>query len=587
MARKTLYRLNDQELEIIRMAREGNPDPFTDYYLKGANTGTWWLPGTKTLRWQRGYQALHKAWKAQGKPEDFEFDFKEYRTMWHHENSKDFPTMPAFHQNHGFMLLNFGKELFTDRTPVRTVIGGFGSGKTMQMAITMLVYAAIFEGFRGFGLAPEATQANEVLLIAANVLTGTKFEERFLLNYTRGPNAAMRIGNDMTGVNTIECKPLLKREESLRTVSGDCAMVDQAEKFDDLEAVIREIGTRFRGRVPSSGRERVGTLTLVANSDYNDSLWRVAKKGEDEQYAQDYKFWNPSSYDNPYLTERDIARYEAQIGDDEEDRRVYLLGGQPLGNGKEFSKDVLTRMRDERLDAQMKTGLAAKAEGYVRLEQKSIGVHEWLLPYQDGRSYLVISDPGTDNPPNRNSYAILVWDVTEFPGTRDAFKPARLVGFVWGFGKGDIKNWANKHAELTYKYHAISRNGFDATGFQSGYDEWIAVLNNLLSEKINLSGNNKARCLNAAKMLASYGLLKLPLELTGLYNQLQRYELPEPPKLRQDLVMAFIMSCDWLHRLFYMVIPREKRGDQNPYRFLEDRNERPLDIIEDRLDFPY
>jgi hypothetical protein len=168
----------------------------------------------------------------------------------------------------------------------------------------------------------------------------------------------------------------------------------------------------------------------------------------------------------------------------------------------------------------------------------------------------------------------MVWDITEFPG-----RPATLAGFVWVYGNGEIKNWANKHAELTWRFKAINRNGFDATGQQSGYDEWIPIMTNLMSENMNLGGNGKANCLNAAKFLTSHDLMKLPPSLGALFNQLQRYELPEPKKLKQDLVLTFIMSAKWLERMWYMVIgppqaDAEPRGD-----IFDDRNER---FLEDR-----
>jgi len=568
---KTLWTVNSKEREIIDLALQGKTKPFTNYYLRGPNTGTWWFPGAKHPQWHRGYALIHKYWITQKRPKSFEYDYKLYTTVLEHDESEQFPNKPAFHQNHGFLFLDWQEELHNNRTPIRTIIGGFGSGKTLSQAVSLLIFAAILPGFRGFGLAPEATQANEILKLAYQVMSGTLYEERFLLGYTRGPNAYMKIGNSLVGSeNVIECKPILKKEESLRTLSGDMAIVDQAERFDDLEGVIREVGTRFRGRVLETGRGRIGTLTLVANSAYNDSLWRIYEKAEED--AAHYYSVSPSTYSNPYLTDEDLDRYEMQVGDSDEDKRVYLLGGRPLGDGREFSRDVLKRMQMPELDEEMNAGITANLAGFSKQELRHVGIHEWLLPYKEGHKYLVVSDPGTDNPPYRNAFGVIVFDITQFP-----IEPATMAGFVWGFGKGDIQNWANKHAELTWKYHAVASNGFDATGFQSGYDSWMQILNNLLSEKINLGGNNKADCLNSAKMLCSAGRIKLPVGITGLYNQLQRYELPEPPKLKQDLVMVLIMACWWLKRLYYWQLPSDPIPFQERGYYGEDRYHRPME----------
>lgn len=570
---KGLHRLNAEEEKIFALALEGKVRPFTDYYLRGPNTGTWWLPGARTPVWRRGYARIHKYWLGHDRPDRFVYDFKEYMAVRVHERSDRFPNAPAFHQNHGFLFLPWQEMLHNDRTPIRTIIGGFGSGKTLSQAVSLLIHAAVLPGFRAFGLAPEATQANEILKLAYQVMSGTVFEERFLLGYTRGPNALMKIGNSKVGgENTIECKPILKKEESLRTISGDMAVVDQAERFDDVEEVIREVGTRFRGRVLETGRGRIGTLTLVANASYNDSLWHVFEKGKEGEKG--FMSIQPSTYDNPYLTDEDILRYEMQVGDDDESKRIYLLGGRPLGDGKEFSKDVLMRMGSPELDREMASGLDAKLSGYSYQQMKGVGVHEWLLPYKEGHKYLVVSDPGTDNPPKRNAYGVMVWDVTHFP-----IEPATLAGYVWGFGRGDIQNWANKHAELTWRFRAVAANAFDATGFQSGYDTWMSILNNLLSEKINLGGNAKSDCLNSAKMLCSAGKIKIPvMPETGnpIFNQLQRYELPEPQKLRQDLVMVLIMSCWWLKRLYFFSLEEPETLPFDEGRWKEDRYERPI-----------
>lgn len=574
---KKLYEVNEQERRLFDLAKTGNIDAFTNYYLKGPNTGTWWLPGAQTQVWSRGYARLHKYWLGHDRPDGFEYESKRYTVVGNHEMSRDFPDDPAFHHNHGFILLPQFKDLFADRTNIRTVIAGWGSGKTLNMAVILLVYAVIYEDFRGFSLGPEAKQSNEFLKIAWQVIQGTLFFERFYRHYTAGPNAILRLGNSIVGETSIESYPLKGREDSLLTLTGDCAVIDQAEKFDALEEALKGVGSRFRGRVVRTGRERIGTLTLLANSDYNDALWQVFDKGEED--PDNYLSMSFGSYDNPYLTDKDIVRYELLAGETQEDRRVHLLGGRPIGEGKEFGRDVILRMSDSDLDEEMDTQVAVGQKGYTKVEKKGAGVVEWLLPYKEKHKYLVISDPGTDNPPKRNAYGIMVWDYTQFP-----MEPATLAGFVWGFGKGDILNWANKHAELTWRYHAIGSNGFDATGYQSGYDHWMQILNNLLSEKINLGGNNKSDCLNSAKMLSAAGRMRVPSSIRPIWSQLQRYEYPEPQGLRQDLVMVYIMSCWWLKRIYYLGPQHEDDYTPLEGNYGEDRYARPL---EDRSEVSY
>lgn len=586
---KALHRLNEVERQIFERARKGDVNPFTDYYLRGPMTGTWWLPGDKRPNFRKGYETLLKAWRKQGKTASVEVGEVQYAVYKDHDRSRDYPDLPAFHHHHGFIFLPWQLEFHNDRTPVRTLLGGYGSGKTMSMVASLLIHAATLPGFRAFGLAPQSKQANEIYRLARQLTAGTLYEQRFVLGAPASPNGRIEVGNDFVMAsdralpNTIECYPILNQEDSLLTLTGDCAIVDQAEKFEDLGSIIREIGTRFRGRDMATGRERLGTITFIANSEDNQSLWDIYDMAEED--PKNYKSYSPSTYDNPGLTERDIQRYEMQVGGDKESIRVHLMGGRPLGNGKQFSKAVMELMRDPSLDAEMHSGLLLERPGYTMLVQKLVGPIEWLLPYNPNRRYLVISDPGTENAPNRNSPCIFVWDITDFPGQRQDMKPARLVGFVWGGGNGDIKNWANRYHEMVHRYHAIATNGFDATGFQAGYDQWLFALQDLLAEKITLAGNNKAMCLNAAKMLASRGLMKMPAEISGIYAQLMRYDLPEPANLKQDLVMAFIMSAWWLMRLFYMTV-----GDPNeapPIPIQESQDDRYARPTLDRYETPY
>lgn len=569
---KKLWQVSEEEERLFELARDGNVDAFTNYYLRGPNTGTWWFPGAKTPKWARGYARLHKYWLIHDRPDRFDYEDKVYQSIKKHEATDDYPDHPAFFQNHGFILLDFAKNLFRDRTNVRTIVGGWGSGKTMNMAVIYLVYAAIYPEFRGFSLAPRAKQANEFLNIVWNIMQGTRYMERFYQHYTSGPNAILRIGNSSVGETRIESFPLLGQESDILTLTGDCGVIDQAERFDILSDAVKSVGSRFRGRVISSGRERIGTLTLLANSNFNDELFEIYDRAEED--PENYFSQTLSSYDNPYLTDRDIGRYEL-LAEDEEGKRIHLLGGRSLGDGSVFSRDVMKRMLAPELDEKMQFGIDSKIVGYSYMEAKNVGVHEWLLPFSEERKYMVMSDPGTDNPPKRNSFAIMVWDYTDFP-----FGPATLAGFVWGFGRGDILNWANKHAELTWRYHAIGSNGFDGTAYQSGYTDWMAILNNLLSEKVDLGGNKKSDALNSARMVSAAGKMKIPVALTSIWSQLQRYEYPEPVKLKQDLVVTYVMSCHWLKRIWWFG-PQEGLGEPIPVsEGMEDRYER---LQDDRL----
>ena len=553
-----LYSLTRGDKAIFDLYKKtGNPNVISDYYLRSETSGTWWLPGAETKKWESGYKKLYTKWKQKREPEKFDMSGNTYQVRWEHEKAREFPEMPAFFHNHGSLFLPYQQELHEDRTPIRTIIGGFGSGKTLGQCQSMLVHGLSLVQFRAFALAPLSIQAQEFYELIMNMISGTIFEDRFLISAPQKPFPKIVFGHKDVGECKIECYPIAGNEAKLRTLTGDLAVIDQAEHPQlDLPEIRRSIGTRFRGRISRNGRERIGTLTFLANAGDKQELWDQFDEADED--PENYKSMSPSSYDNIWLTDRDIKRFELQVGQTEESKDVYLRGARPLGNGEHFSRAVLEAMRDTSLDAEMDRGLLLqenhdKNYGFVKMEGKNVATFEWLLPYKKDHEYLVMSDPGTKNPPNRDSPAIMVWDITDFPGPLDNPKPATMAGFVWVYGNNNINTWVTRFSEIVWRYKAIGKCGFDATGYQSGYEVWMPTLTNLFVEKMNLAGNGKSMMLNAAKILTAREMLRAPAAISHLYQQLSRYEYPpEPRKLRQDLVMTFIMCAWWLQRMYWM-----------------------------------
>lgn len=555
-----LYTLSTGDRQIFKAAAT-DVDYFFDFYLRSETTGTWWLPGATLPTWRAGYEKLYANWLRLKCPAEFEYAGNNYRTVPEHEESKRFPDHPAFFHNHGMLMVPWAKPLMDDRTPLRTVIGGFGSGKTFNVGVLPFLYwAATLPQFRGLILAPSNDQAEESIKQMLSAIEDTEFYKRFFIRYIQKPRQTLVIGNDLVGQNIIQAFSISDGTDKLLTLTADAAMIDQAELVPNLGEVIRNVHSRFRGRT-KSGRSRLGLISLVANSGPNMELWEYFDRAEED--PANYLSLAPSSYDNPYLTEKDFKRYESQVAPDEQSRKQYLFGERPLGNGKHFSQQVLQGIVDHWLDEMMTLGRRNNLPGYTVLEAQGVGIHEWSLPPQDGRTYLVISDPGTGNPPKRDSAVILVLDITDFPGTRLNPIPAKLVGFYWVFGHGDIDNWATTYHRVVTYYKAYTTNGFDATGWQSGYDQWLPMLTGIFAEKINLGGQNKFLIINAGKIVASNALIKIPKALTAITEQLSRYDYPEPSNLRQDITMAFCMAAWWLQRLFNWMEAADA-GDKEP-----------------------
>jgi hypothetical protein len=553
--RKQLYSLTDGDREILAASAD-NPNLALDYFLRSKSSGTYWLPGCKSDIWKYGYETLYDQWRYLGKPWEFEHNGRSYEVQTRHANSKAHPDDPCFFDNHGPQLLPWAESLYTDDHFVTTIVGGFGSGKSMNVMLMLLLYAITLPNFRAFLLGPEAKQATQLWSHARNAMRGTLYEKYFLIADPKSPHPSLTIGHDGVGECVLETFPLKDNVDSMKNLEADMAVVDQAEMLPDLQSIIELVGSRFRGRDMQTGREKLGKLIFIANSEDNLALWEVFDRAQ--EYPDDYLSLQPHTRENYHITDRDLSRYEAIYANDPEGKERGMAGARPLGNGDIFSRQIIANMQLADLDRAMAWGQLNKESGYVVSKNLVAGTFEWLLPPIPGHKYLVVSDPGASNPPGRNSAPIGIVDYTNFPGTADKPVPAYLVGFVWPYVDGKITNWANKYAELVRLYDAHTSNAIDGTGWQSGYPEWIAILQGLSVQTITLTAANKSDALNSARIISSDGMIKGPVGMDALWSNLSRYEFPEKENARQDIAMMFIMLCWWLKRLYYFKPPTSR-----------------------------
>lgn len=592
-----LYKLTDGDKAIFAaMRRENKPSRITSYYLRNEDSGTYWRNVTQdqiddlfvpefadaARRWLAGYEQLHDIWCKLGKPDFFgpedgvvgqpftvvtptdyqtraEALSRVYRTTW--EDSSD----PVFHHPHGALSLPWQDQMWTSKHPIQVVVGGFGSGKTFAKLIHMLIRAITLRGYRGFALAPYSIQSTEVYKQALSVIEGTYFE-RFLIAAPSKPYPHLVLGNDQVGRNVIECYPVLDDPTKLRTLTGDEVLLDQAERMEDLDSFIRDAGTRLRGQV--RGRPRLGQIALVANADDNPILWDWFDEAQvDPKYVWSYA---PATHENFYLTVPDLYRFQRQVGRGEQARKQYLFGGRPIGGGEHFPQKSLLAARAEWLDERMEEALQAGEKGWVREEAQKVGVHRWEMPSDPDGIYIVAADPGWSDPPFRNSPAIAVWKIgdkksnTMFPNI-----PAQMVAFAWVYGGGDPNPWMEQFTEYCIRYKAIGQNGFDSTGFQSGYER-LTDLKHLLPTPVQLTGGKKYIYLTHAKKIMADGNFQIP-NIPHLFSQCAKYKLPDE-KLRQDIVSMLFVTAALLEPYLQMEID----GDEDEREYdPEDRWDRP------------
>ena len=553
--RESAYQLTDGDWAIFSRVKK-NPNYFTDFYMKGDNTGTWWRPtevesdvpeiNEVINRWKRGYAALHAEWIALNQPKHFIYKSRYYDT--HIED--DFEN-PAFHDNHGFIFIPYQLDIRQAKQPTRVNIGGYGAAKSVGSGVSMLIDAATLPGYEGYVLAPYTIQTEAVHQAMMTVIQGTEYERRFLINSTLRPYPKIVIGNSHVLQSTIKFFAIKDDPGKILNLSGDMAHIDQAEQVDDLDQLIEFISSRLRGHV--YGRERQGIINIIANSEDSPALWDLFDEAEER--PKDIYSVIATTFQNPYLTPRQMKLIEERMGKDPQRKDVALRGARPIGSGQHFSAVSITKCRNLGADEAMEQALKDKTPGWSRIWVPKAQVVTWRRPPLAGHTYLLAADPGFSNPPERNSAALGVFDVSLFPEF-----PAEMVAFEWVSGNNSPDPWLQMYTELCIFYNCIGRNAFDATGPQAGYDRYVHGLQSLLPTPVNFQGAKKYVALNNAKVLTARGMWRFP-NIPLLYSQMAKYRLPDE-KLKQDIVAMLFVAAAKMEEMFYSFFAPKSETDK-------------------------
>lgn len=606
MARTGLYKLTDGDRAIIEKARiEKNVNIFTNYYMRSEDSGTWYRPIPETklnklemeetraaaMRWSDLYDSLFIVWHELGMPHYFAvsptnpddwivldneeaFTAERQKMTECYQAVKDQDGEIVFFRPHGAIMFGWQLEMTKANQPINVVPGGYGSGKTWAKMLDALYKAATLKGYRALCVAPNSDMINAMFSEALAIITGTLYEERFLVQVLKSPRMRIVVGNDDVGQSSLDFYPIMIGEQDnskkLLTLTADEAIIDQAEQIMEIANLRRNLGSRLRGQV--RGRPRVGKMTFLANSAFNDELYDMADESEkDPDHVWTY---SPGSFENPYLTIDDLLRFEKDVGRDEESRRMYIRGERPYGSGEHFNAMSIAKCKAPWLDDQMIKANRIGKKGWSKKEGHRAGIVRWISPPDPLKRYIVAADPGWSNPPERNSPAIGVFDVTDFPRT-----PAALAAFDWVYGNNSPNPWIASFTEFVINYQAVGMCGFDSTGFQSGYER-MTDINILLPTPISLAGNNKYVYLNFAKKLVADGLFQFPT-IPHLFSQMAKYRLPDT-NLKQDIVSMLFVAAALLEPMYYaMINDVDLDDDQLPNndrykRDISDRYDRPM-----------
>ena len=520
---KTEAVLSPSEVEILQAAQT-NPNVFTDYFFRPEGEEQGWI---------------------------FDYNFTpegEWQRTLHEANQKDI-----------------------------TIIGGFGTGKTLGVAMSACVWCALTADFKFLNAGPKAWQSKQMYDLILLNARGTRFED-LIWSSPQKPYPKIviryRIGT-IVYESSMEFMSVDKNAQGILTWEGDWLHIDEAGLLDNLEEVIINVGSRLRGTV--RGRERLSRFSMTSNSWDNFQLWYYfdLAQGDPENYLS----LQLRTQDNKNVTKEQFKRMLQRIPKDE--RQRFLDGTRPEGKGRYFDKESVYSCEIPGAGQYAEEQAEKEKRGYIFEKVHHVGVWHYQLPPCRNKLYMTFGDPGAGTAPRRNAPAVFTYDVTEFPA-----KPANLVCFFWGDGRGRINPWM---AELFRQMKLFTPifAGIDSTGTQKNMNtllneyafqqefgngnlgDDLSIMDASYSSPLGIvrgihgmdfSGSKKATYLLSLRLLLENKMMSWPKEITGLRSQLTNYD-PEKDvgirsKIPQDLVATKAMAA-FAMRMWFHVSPED------------------------------
>lgn len=370
----------------------------------------------------------------------------------------------------------FGHQLGMYYSPQRynLIIGGRGAGKTVPGAIMMMIWTALHPGEPWLHVALSLDQAKKaygVLLDIAGkkhyrsdgTMTPRSFADVFIQDKREFPQTDIyfrpwdahdggEVGGKQQAGNIIMFRSLGDDDlERLRSTEAGCASGDEVLREVEDEKTIRHIKGCLRGlnpwlmaHLPQEKRQRINELQqLVGHGNVNrdqalidrceeelqgmgvdrskrffgygnagqpEWVWEVMDTAEDNpKFAW---FIQVTMYDNIRLSPDDRAALEEAWGTDPETRQVELLGRRPLGLGNQIDPQLLM------------SAIRQMPKQYTIQETSAYGIIHYAKPPVPDHYHIIAGDPGKDRIPHRNSWCVMVMDISA--------KPAEIVFFQMG-----------------------------------------------------------------------------------------------------------------------------------------------------------
>jgi len=406
------------------------------------------------------------------------------------------------------------------------VVGGVASGKTSARALSALAYATTIPHYRFLNVSISSFQANLMFDFLISRIEGNRKFEKLVKVTRKRPYPEVEL---ITG-SQLSFMTVGYEAQHIRGSEFDEINFDEGG-FEPKEATISALRGRLRGTRPD-GTTRMGRLTITTTPTDIPWLYERWQRGEDKENEgydpQRYLSLRMTIYENIYLPQWQIEEIEKDTPD--ELKAQELSAEFPVLIENEFPRDQINTITDMDWlsDAEAKNQVEPGYSGYKVVQSTRNGVVHWETPVESGHIYIIAGDPGTNNPPHRNSPSVMVMDVTE--------KPYKLVYHSWPNGNGKYAPFLSNYRYALEKYNPVYK-GIDATGTQKAIDELAFEQYGIELNSLNFQ-KDKYAMVNALKMLVQRGGFRMPF-IKGIRQQLASYKLPDN-KIAQDLICSLM-----------------------------------------------
>lgn len=435
-------------------------------------------------------------------------------TQWYCRDFDPLPYQYAFHQS---------------LVPNVTFIAGIAAGKTFAVAASFFIDMLTTPFFRGLNTSVTAKQAELPFEMVQLWIDDNPRVDHLIKDISLRPYPKITFQNFA--------------EWHFRTAGTDAKYI-RGQEFDRIN--YDEAGLDFngeaakvlRGRLRGTrvdGTRRMARMDVITSPTGAPWLRERFDRGDPEHMTYrkgQYHSMRIETYQNTRLTKEQIALMEADYPAEMIDVELrgffpdYGVSMFPIGHIHAAVEQGLYDTIRELTHDQPKP-----RAGYELVESPRFGVMKYELPAQEGRIYILAGDPGTDNPPRRNSPCVMVVDATD--------DKMEVVYFDWIAGKGSYMPFLNSFKYAMMKYNPVF-NGLDKTGPQKALDELAFENMGLDVDGLNFNAD-KSAMLNSLSLSLTQGKWKYP-PIKGLIGQMSTYtEENDRNKLPQDIVMTMAM----------------------------------------------